>query len=721
MWMEEDNIKIQEIPKVSFKKRLFAFSNFFFSALVGLIFAGIFCTAVYVMAYQSYGTLNPSCSPGEAGCTVAPPETTEDKDQPNGYIGLDADGNLSGIFIPRTDTLVNLQQIVLEDGEIGIASDTHAIYVGDGTTPGGVGVLASIADADISDETAGYKVDGTRVLTLFSPAGINPSESGNLLLGNSGNFTMSAGAINNIYIGDLVGQNGTTGNSNVSIGVRAGESLTTGSSDVFVGYQSGAGNDVGNNNTYVGTMSGATSSGDNNVFLGFLAGYGSTSSDTFILDSKNVDGLDIMGDDYEAFLSWAATEETTALMYGTFATAPASQQLTINAADIYMPYLSVGVAGTIKTNSSGKLYVDASSARFKEKIEPLVNDFTKILQVKPKTFLYKPTGEQEIGYIAEDFDNLGLKDLVNYDKQNNPSSINYDRIPLYVLEIAKQQQQDIDLLKALVGLPLNENGTVGNESVSSVASGSLLSAASGLLSEIGIKIQNGITTIENLVTKSLTSDTAKITNAEIETVGVKKLQMIDEDNGDTYCITIKSGEFVKTKGQCGTSLSVENIPSISELETSQAVLKAQLAAADAKKSAEQAEQAAENAAENATQQIQEVAESKIDLQTALALAQLKIQTYYTAESWQNFTNALDAAVTIDNNSSATKIELDAATSNLNNAMGNLIQTSQDSNNEVVPENNSSLQNSFIKSFSNLFNFFRNSVSALSASVFGNGR
>ncbi|MDD5593456.1 MAG: tail fiber domain-containing protein [Candidatus Margulisbacteria bacterium] len=96
-----------------------------------------------------------------------------------------------------------------------------------------------------------------------------------------------------------------------------------------------------------------------------------------------------------------------------------------------------------------------SSKRYKDNIQPLNDDFYKILQAKPKTFTYKDTGNKDIGYIAEDIDELGLKNLVIYNKDGQPDALKYDKIPLYILEIVKaqqtqieKQQKEIDELKA---------------------------------------------------------------------------------------------------------------------------------------------------------------------------------------------------------------------------------------------------------------------------------
>ncbi|MBN1551071.1 hypothetical protein JW979_06365 [bacterium] len=52
----------------------------------------------------------------------------------------------------------------------------------------------------------------------------------------------------------------------------------------------------------------------------------------------------------------------------------------------------------------------------------------------------------EIGYIAEDLDAAGLRNLVFYDEESKPYNINYSKIILYTNEILKSHNAQIDQL-----------------------------------------------------------------------------------------------------------------------------------------------------------------------------------------------------------------------------------------------------------------------------------
>lgn len=117
-----------------------------------------------------------------------------------------------------------------------------------------------------------------------------------------------------------------------------------------------------------------------------------------------------------------------------------------------------GLTGTssynnIKVNTAtGDFYYESSSERYKENIQLFEEDFSKIYMAEPKTFIDKSSGIREIGYIAEEFHELGLSDLVIYDSDGNPNSLKYDRISLYLLEIMRERDAHIAELTVKISL-----------------------------------------------------------------------------------------------------------------------------------------------------------------------------------------------------------------------------------------------------------------------------
>ncbi|MCP6727534.1 MAG: tail fiber domain-containing protein [Patescibacteria group bacterium] len=126
------------------------------------------------------------------------------------------------------------------------------------------------------------------------------------------------------------------------------------------------------------------------------------------------------------------------------------------------PTAKLEVAGTFKTSSTvhltgigetssgvymrwfnGGVYRLSSSSKFKENITDLEEDYYKILDARPVSFIDKTTKERQIGYIAEEFEELELNNIVNYDINGTVVGLEYDKVALYLKEIVKDHEEKI--------------------------------------------------------------------------------------------------------------------------------------------------------------------------------------------------------------------------------------------------------------------------------------
>lgn len=112
---------------------------------------------------------------------------------------------------------------------------------------------------------------------------------------------------------------------------------------------------------------------------------------------------------------------------------------------------------TVLVNSNGTLGTSASTRRVKENIEPLVVDVSKVLEIEPVTFLYKQSSLEadavrrvEVGVIAEQIDELGFDELVFRDRDGLPDGFAYEKLAIYLLEVVKHQNSQIEDLLARV-------------------------------------------------------------------------------------------------------------------------------------------------------------------------------------------------------------------------------------------------------------------------------
>lgn len=121
--------------------------------------------------------------------------------------------------------------------------------------------------------------------------------------------------------------------------------------------------------------------------------------------------------------------------------------ITIGSNSIGTPTSPLKITGLTSTtgtsliaDTDGNIFMLTSSKRFKNNISTYSRQWENILNLKPKSFNYKESGSRDIGYIAEDVDALGMKDLVIYDKQGKPFSLKYSQLSIYIIEIIKKQQ-----------------------------------------------------------------------------------------------------------------------------------------------------------------------------------------------------------------------------------------------------------------------------------------
>jgi hypothetical protein len=130
-------------------------------------------------------------------------------------------------------------------------------------------------------------------------------------------------------------------------------------------------------------------------------------------------------------------------------------------------------SGTVMVRtSSGELRPQSSTIRVKDNVQSLNIDPRAVLALRPVTYNLKPAlgGEKEVGLIAEEVEKV-IPDLVVYgparqwndnsgipakDENGNeiidpsrqePYSVHYDRLPVYLLEIIKQQQAQIEAME----------------------------------------------------------------------------------------------------------------------------------------------------------------------------------------------------------------------------------------------------------------------------------
>jgi hypothetical protein len=304
---------------------------------------------------------------------------------------------------------------------------------GSGNTATGDGALSQNTTADSNTAT------GVNALGLNTTGGANTANGFNALLRNTSgtdNTAIGVGALQSSTTASYNTANGfdalfnnTNGTANTAIGSFALVDNQSGSNNTAGGDGALFNNTTGGNNTASGVdalLSNTT--GTNNIGFGFLAGSNLTTGSNNIDIGANVPG--VAGEANTIRIGKSGTQKK-----------------------IFIAGISgVAVTGSsVVVNSSGKLGVATSSARFKEAIKPMEKASEAVLALKPVTFHYKeeidPDGTPQFGLIAEEVAKVN-PDLVARDDQGKIYTVRYDAVNAMLLneflkEHRKVQEQGV--------------------------------------------------------------------------------------------------------------------------------------------------------------------------------------------------------------------------------------------------------------------------------------
>jgi hypothetical protein len=121
------------------------------------------------------------------------------------------------------------------------------------------------------------------------------------------------------------------------------------------------------------------------------------------------------------------------------------------------PLVNTGAHQHTQPTYIGTATSNTSTLKLKKEISDYkVEDVKKILNLKLKRYKYKNevrnlqdsiNREWMYGYIAEEVLATGIEEIVGYDENKEPNSLNYGLLSTLVLELVKIQQNEIDLIK----------------------------------------------------------------------------------------------------------------------------------------------------------------------------------------------------------------------------------------------------------------------------------
>ena len=102
---------------------------------------------------------------------------------------------------------------------------------------------------------------------------------------------------------------------------------------------------------------------------------------------------------------------------------------------------------------NGKLGTVVSSARFKDKIQPMDKASESILSLQPVTFRYKhqfdAKGIRQFGLVAEEVEKVN-PDLVARDEQGKPNSVRYEAVNAMLLNEFIKEHRKVEKQEATI-------------------------------------------------------------------------------------------------------------------------------------------------------------------------------------------------------------------------------------------------------------------------------
>ncbi len=364
-----------------------------------------------------------------AGIAPSPPSGANTVYVSNGQLfqGPASGGGVTGTCTPPLGGNYITQWLTMASvGCSGIFQQNTTNFIGIGTITPSVALDVN-GDISANSPTSGadrssYQIAENTVLSAYGDR--------NIIVGFTGAHATNATQQNTI-VGANAGQNITSGDWNVFMGSAAGYSTVGGYENVFIGQEAGRDNVNGTDNTYIGEFAGTVSntSGSYNTYVGEGTGQNNNNG------SSNI------------YLMSLGTNESNTIRIGSQGTGNGQQNATY-VAGVYSA-TSESTGQTVCVGSDGKLWgvsgtcPTTSSRRFKQQIADMGDSSSKLFQLRPVTFFYKPQYDDgshhlQYGLIAEEVAKV-YPQMAVYDKDGQASGVKYDLLaPMLLNELQKE-------------------------------------------------------------------------------------------------------------------------------------------------------------------------------------------------------------------------------------------------------------------------------------------
>lgn len=109
---------------------------------------------------------------------------------------------------------------------------------------------------------------------------------------------------------------------------------------------------------------------------------------------------------------------------------------------------SLSVNGAITSNGviTGASFNSTSSLRYKKDVETLNNTLKTVSQLRGVRFNWKDSGSADIGFIAEEVEQI-IPEIVQKNDKNEPISIDYSKVTSVLVEAVKELARKVEILE----------------------------------------------------------------------------------------------------------------------------------------------------------------------------------------------------------------------------------------------------------------------------------
>jgi hypothetical protein len=286
-------IHFKNLKKLVYTHRLLLSSFIFF-------FLFSFTVPFVLAIFQPGETLDPTCAPGDSGCTVQMLAHLADQTDFEGTL-IVGDGGEDLVYTSGDDGRYNTY--------VGVGSGLSAIDA-DSTTAVGYQSLynqqsgnanTALGYQSMYNQVDGFGNVGIGYQTLY--AGTN-SGGGNIAIGYGAMYANNSG-FDNVGIGRYSLEDNTSGGDNAAVGFTSLSNNTTGSNNSAIGLASLLLNTTGSHNTGLGLQAGrSNTTGDRNIYVGAYSGFGMTTGtyNTIIGSNPNITGNGVTTGSYNTII-----------------------------------------------------------------------------------------------------------------------------------------------------------------------------------------------------------------------------------------------------------------------------------------------------------------------------------------------------------------------------------------------------------------------------------